>query len=168
MAGKLLLLAGASKPDGWVTLDANEKYKADITATVPPLPRMVQDTCWDEIALYHGIEHLYEWEAQWLLHECRQCLAPSGRLVLEQPNILFAAQVLLRLREPLPGTMPGQCDMWPLYGDPTHRDPGYVHRWGWTPSTLATACLTAGFSRVEVLPATAHWPERDFRVEAWR
>jgi hypothetical protein len=61
--------------------------------------------------------------------------------------------------------------MWPLYGDPSHRDTGYMHRWGYTPETLpALLRKVAPWSSIEVLPQVYHAYARgrDFRVEAKR
>lgn len=163
----LLLCNGPSRvPEGYATLDANPMHEPTFVATIPPLPDAVKAQSWERIELHHGIEHFYYWDAITLLQEIREVLEPAGLLVLEQPNIEFAARVLLHLTPPLAGTCPNQCDMWPLYGDPTHQDPLYTHRWGWTPRTLMDACRDAGFKRISVHKATTHWAERDFRLEA--
>lgn len=153
--------------DGWKTLDADERYGTDYVATIPPLPATLLEDTWDEIELTHGIEHFYLWEAEQLLRECYELLDTGGKLVLEQPDILVAAAVLLGLKTPFTST-PGQSDMWPLYGDPTHRNPLYIHRWGWTLATLMNALVVAGFKREHI---TSTWPQhhlpyRDFRLEA--
>ena len=37
---------------------------------------------WDMIALIHGIEHFYSWEAPELLRQCWEILTPGGQLIL--------------------------------------------------------------------------------------
>lgn len=166
---KLLLCAGPTRPAGYVRLDANPEHAPDILAALPPLPAEARGP-WDEIALIHGIEHFWLWDAVPLLRDCHAALRPGGTLVLEQPNIEAAARVLLGLEPPqYKGVL--ESAMWPLYGDPAHRDTGYMHRWGYTPQTL-TALLreVAPWQSVTVRPQQYHTYARgrDFRVEAVR
>ena len=164
---KLLLCSGPGEINGeWVRLDADPLCTPDILATIPPLPFKVLWEGWDEIALIHGIEHFYLWDAEELLRECRAALNQGGKMILEQPNILFAAHVLIGDIAPLTGTV-GQSDMWPLYGDPTHRNPLFCHRWGWTPKSLTAALKKAGFGLVVETEPQTHLKERDFRLEAY-
>lgn len=125
-----------------------------------PLP--LADDCADELHSYHFIEHVYRWEAPYLVAEFRRLLKPSGKLVLELPNIAAAAQNLL-------AGMNDQMAMWPLYGDPEHRDPYMCHRWGYTPETITALLHENGFELVNVLPPVTHGAKRkrDMRVEAW-
>ena len=57
--------------------------------------------------------------------------------------------------------------MWPLYGDPAHRNPLFGHRWGYTPETLTVERERARFAaeNVRVVRARHHFPGTDFRVE---
>jgi len=164
---KLLLCAGPTAPPGYVRLDANPEHDPDILAAVPPLPEAARGP-WDVIELIHGIEHFWLWDAEPLLRDCYAALKPGGMLVLEQPNILYAARVLAGVEKPnYKGTL--ESAMWPLYGDPAHRDTGYMHRWGYTPETLpALLRSVAPWSSVRVREQQYHLYARgrDFRVEA--
>lgn len=164
---KLLLCSGPTRPDGFVRLDANPEHEPDILAALPPLPVEAKGP-WDEIDLIHGIEHFWLWDAAPLLRDCFDALCPGGVLVLEQPNIEAAARVLLGQEVPAYGGVL-ESAMWPLYGDPAHRDPLYMHRWGYTPATLVNLlqCLSP-WSRIEVKLQQFHAyaAGRDFRVEA--
>ena len=165
---KLLLCCGPTRPAGFVRLDCNPAHEPDILATIPPLPPAVREKQWDVVELIHGIEHFLEWDVRPLLAEVYCVLGPGGVLVLEQPNIAVAARVLLGL-EPAPYGGVLESAMWPLYGDPAHRDVGYLHRWGYTPETLTSALRNAAsWSRIVVLPQQYHTYAmgRDFRVEA--
>lgn len=166
---KLLLCAGPTRPAGYVRLDANPEHDPDILAALPPLPAEARGP-WDEIALIHGIEHFWRWDAGALLVDLHAALRPGGKLVLEQPNLEAAARVLLGLEAPqYKGLL--ESAMWPIYGDPAHRDPGYCHRWGYTPETLRDLLReVAPWSRIDVLPQQFHAYAlgRDFRVEATR
>lgn len=165
---KLLLCCGPTRPPGYVRLDVNPEHKPDILAAIPPLPAEVHAHAWDVVELIHGIEHFWLWDAVPLLKDIHKVLRPGGTLVLEQPNIEAAARVLLGLTPPqYKGTL--ESAMWPLYGDPAHRDVGYMHRWGYTPVTLpALLREVATWSSITVLPQVYHAyaKGRDFRVEA--
>lgn len=169
MGKRLMIGAGGSRAAGWKTLDADPRSRADYIAEVPPLPDEVKSERWEAIEMIHVIEHFYQWDAMTLLRECFDILEPGGRLILEAPNIEFAAAVIAGLVKPPKGS-PGQFDLWPLYGDPTRRNPLYGHRWGWSPSSLSKALVDVGFneSNVVTMRAKHHFPIRDFRVEARR
>ncbi len=163
---KLLLLSGAIRREGWRTLDADPAHHADYVRSIPPL-NMPPESC-EEIELCHGISHFFQWEAAQLLREAHAALISGGRLILEQPNLLFAAEVLTGARPRIPGTVEGQCDMWPIYGDPTRQETLYGHKWGWSPETLTRALVEAGFAARNIWQTAAltHVPGRDFRIEA--
>lgn len=162
-----LAIGERRRRSGWTTLDGSGK--PDILATVPPLPEQVTAQLWDEIEMIHVIEHFPLWEARDILLSCWQILKPGGKLVLEQPNIEYAAKVLLG-QERKPRGHKDQFDMWPLYGDPSHKDRSYCHCWGYTPKTLTDELLRVGFNpdAISTLRARSHFPVRDFRIEAVR
>lgn len=169
MANKLLLGSGTWHWDGWVTVDADPENHPDVLTQFPPLPKVITERQWDIIMIIHAIEHVAPWKATELLKQCHDCLADKGVLVLEQPNILYAAKVLLGIVSP-PNGEPGQFDMWPLYGDPTSRNEWMLHRWGYHPDSLMRALIDAGFSgdSIALKAAQYHQPTRDFRLEAIR
>ncbi len=135
---KLMLLAGGIKREGWKTLDCNPDCRADIVATIPPLPEEVTSCKWDEVECIHGVNVIYPWETEAILSELFKVMAPDGLLVLEQPDIDKAIRrymddrTLLRM----------------VFGDPSTRDvPGMV-RWGYTPDSLKDLVGRCGFTRV--------------------
>jgi len=146
----------ASRP-----LDLVHAFTFDDKRLVNPLP--LKDGCADELHAYHFIEHVYRWEAPAVLKEFYRLLKPSGKLVLELPNLEAACKNLLA-----GGT--DQMTMWPLYGDPGHRDPYMCHRWGYTPKTICRVVRLAGFEDVLVSPPRTHGVRkmRDMRVEGKR
>lgn len=133
-------------------------FNADGTVA-NPLP--LSDGCADELQAMHAIEHVFEWEAPYLLAEWHRLLAPGGTLVLELPNIELAARNLLAGRDK-------QWTMFPFYGDGSHRDPYMTHRYGYTSATIKALVAAAGFIKVQVLPPRTHGArvDRDMRVEA--
>ena len=59
----------------------------------------------------------------------------------------------------------GQMSMWPLYGDPNWKDPLMCHKWAYTPDSLMSVLMTAGFSDVRQEAAQFKLKEpRDMRI----
>ena len=152
---RLMICAGPMRRPGWRTLDARLQHAPDFCAILPPLPDAVKVELWDEIEWIHGVTSLYPWEAEQVLREIREVLAPDGKLILEQPDARKAAQLAINAGNP----------RW-LFGDPTLREPLIMNRWAYTPESLIDVLKEAGFGRIAILPAQHHVPARDFRVEA--
>lgn len=128
---------------------------------VNPIP--LDDRCADEIHSYHFLEHVYAWEAPALVAEWGRLLKSGGKLVLELPNLELACRNVLN-------GMNEQMTMFPLYGDPHHRDVFMCHRWAYTPGSVRGLLEAGGFHKVRVLPPQTHGARtnRDMRVEAIR
>ncbi len=161
-----LEIGGERKKDGWVVLNADDRYGIDIVTTVPPLPSFVVDRQWDEVAAFHVIEHCYLWEAQELVKQVYWCLVPGGRFIVELPDVEYCMRVFLGLIEPPSRRNEGQFSTWGLWGDPNHKNPLYCHKWGYTPASLTDLFVEAGFKRALVTQEAAetHFPVRDCRL----
>lgn len=140
-------------------LDLVHAFTFDGETLKNPLP--LEDEIADELHNYHFIEHVYRWEAPALLREFHRLLRPAGRLVIECPDIAKAAKHLLA------GGKDQMC-MWPLYGDPSHKDPYMCHRWGYTPATLTALLRECGFRAITIGKPETHGrrANRDMRVTA--
>ena len=152
---------------GWMTLDANPESGADFICELPPFPEAVTRQLWNTVEMIHVLEHFYVWDAKGILKNIYELLSPSGVLVLEQPNLEFCARVLLGQAK-CPGRFdPEQCSMWGFYGDPNHRDPHMIHRWGYTPDSLRQLLVECGFDGEGITQRRAkhHLRRRDFRLE---
>lgn len=153
---------------GYVNVDFAESRKGNKPDVIADLRAMTfeQDYA-DEILSVHVIEHFYPWEAEALLQHWRTILKPGGLLVLECPNILTAAEMLLKEPERAGRAdgKDGQLAMWPLYGDPGWKDPLMCHRWGYTPLTLKDLLVRCGFVNVRQEAAVFKQQDpRDMRV----
>ncbi len=120
----------------------------------------------DEILAVHVIEHFWRWEVVDLLKEWLRVLKPGGTLILECPNLLTACQEFLKNPDVATGPgVEGQRTMWVFYGDPAWQDPLMVHRWGYTPQSLAKIMAEAGCVEICQEPAQFKLREpRDMRV----
>jgi SAM-dependent methyltransferase len=168
--GKIRLNLGCGDKilEGYINVDFAESRKGnkpDVIADLRDLQFEVDYA--DEILSVHVIEHFYPWEAEDLLNHWKNILKPGGSLVLECPNILTAAEMLLNDPDRVARAdgKDGQLAMWPLYGDPAWKDPLMCHRWGYTPTTLIDLLKRCGFSNVRREPAMFKQQDpRDMRV----
>jgi predicted SAM-dependent methyltransferase len=151
--------------DGWTNCDIQVSPKAprppEILCDVKSIP--LEDECADVVMALHLLEHFYQWEAPAVVQEWRRLLKPGGKLILELPNLEAACRNLLK-------GMKDQMSMWPLYGDPGHKDPYMCHRWGYTPKTVVKFLKQQGFKKIRILKPQTHGrrANRDMRVEAIR
>lgn len=153
---------------GYINVDFAESRKGNKPDVIADLRAMTFGPEYaDEILSVHVIEHFYPWEAEALLQHWRTILKPGGLVVLECPNILTAAEMLLKDadRAARAEGKDGQLAMWPLYGDPGWKDPLMCHRWGYTPTTLKDLLERCGFTNVRQEPAVFKQQDpRDMRV----
>lgn len=122
----------------------------------------------DEVLAVHVVEHFWRWEVEAILREWVRVLKPGGRMVLECPNLKSACEAFLA--DPDAGSRPdqaGQRTMWVFYGDPRWNDPLMVHRWGYTPGSLAKLMESVGLinARQEAAQYKLREP-RDMRLVA--
>ena len=120
----------------------------------------------EEILSVHVVEHFWRWEVVDILREWVRVLKPGGRMVIECPNLQSACETFLADpdRHAGPGSE-GQRSMWVFYGDPSWRDPLMVHRWGYTPKSLASVLTEAGLVNIRQEAAQFKLREpRDMRI----
>lgn len=165
---RLNLGCGDKLLPGYINVDAapsRKGQKPDVVCDIRNLDQFKTGIA-DEILAVHVIEHFYYWEVVSLLVGWNRVLKPGGLLVLECPNLLSACVEILRnpVRASLPG-FEGQQGMWPLYGDPSWKDPLMCHKWAYTPESLGLVLAKAGFVNVRQEKAQYKLREpRDMRV----
>jgi len=165
---KLNLGCGDKILAGYVNVDVVEAragMKPDVICDLHDLAPF-EDASADEILSVHVVEHFWRWEIRDVLREWIRVLKPGGRMIVECPNILSAAQDLLQ--SPVEAAREGQSGqrtMWVFYGDPKWKDPLMIHRWGYTPESLRELLAEAGLRDVRQEPAQFKAREpRDMRV----
>lgn len=168
--GKVRLNLGCGDKilEGYINVDFTEARKGSRPDVIADLRALsFEQNYADEILSIHVIEHFYPWETDALLNHWRNILKPGGVIVLECPNILTAAEMLLKEpdRAAKANGKDGQLAMWPLYGDPAWKDPLMCHRWGYTPTTLIDLLQSCGFRNVRREPAMFKQQDpRDMRI----
>ena len=165
---KLNLGCGDKILPGYINIDTVSERKAkkpDIIADIRDL-KNIKTSIADEILAVHVIEHFYYWEVVPLLTSWKRILKPGGKIILECPNLLYACKMLLQ--NPVKASSAdqnGQMSMWPLYGDPSWKDPLMCHKWAYTPESLASVLTKSGFSNTQQEPAKYKLREpRDMRI----
>ncbi len=137
----------------------------DVICDVRNLNKFSNDYA-DEILAVHVIEHFWRWEVVSILKEWVRVLKPNGKLILECPNLKSACEQFLQDPDLYSGPgQEGQRTMWVFYGDPSWTDPLMVHRWGYTPISLAKVMHEAGLRELKQEPAQFKLREpRDMRI----
>jgi SAM-dependent methyltransferase len=165
---KLNLGCGDKILEGYVNVDVVESRAGKTPDVLCDLHQLTpfEDGVADEVMAIHVVEHFWRWEVVDILKEWSRVLKPGGKMILECPNLVSACQAVLA--DPDNATLPGQQgqrSMWVLYGDPSWRDPLMVHRWGYTPRSLAQVMWEAGLRELRQEPAQFKLREpRDMRV----
>jgi SAM-dependent methyltransferase len=165
---KLNLGCGDKILAGYVNVDVVPERAANVPDVVCDVRKLevFSDNYADEILAVHVVEHFWRWEVVDVLREWFRVLKPGGVMILECPNLLSACEEFVRnpKHHSLPGPE-GQRTMWVFYGDPRWKDPLMVHRWGYTPWSLAGVMHEAGLRDLRQEPAQYKLREpRDMRV----
>lgn len=167
---RLNLGCGDKILSGYINVDVAPSRKGNNPDTICDIRNLsFADDHADEVMAIHVIEHFYQWEAQAVLAEWTRVLKPGGKLVLECPNILSAAESLLKGSDAARPGKEGKMSMWVLYGDPAWQDPLMCHKWGYTPKSLSDVLKEAGLDRVGQEPAQFKQREpRDMRMVGYK
>lgn len=168
MAIKLNLGCGDKILDGFINVDVVQDRagkKPDIISNLNDLSIFQNDYA-DEIMAIHVVEHFWRWEIEDVLKEWVRVLKPGGCMILECPNLISACHEFLKNPDVNSmGGPEGQRSMWVFYGDPAWRDPFMMHRWGYTPNSLATLMHHCGLVNLKQEPAQFKLREpRDMRI----
>lgn len=165
---KLNLGCGDKILPGYVNVDvaaSRNDLAPDVLCDLHRLEPFADNSA-DEILSVHVVEHFWRWEVEDILKEWVRVLKPGGKMILECPNLISACQEFLKNPDACAGPGPeGQRSMWVFYGDPTWKDPLMVHRWGYTPRSLASVMWEAGLRDMKQEPAQFKLREpRDMRI----
>jgi SAM-dependent methyltransferase len=165
---KLNLGCGDKILPGYVNVDVAESRagkRPDVLCDLHHLTPF-EDNSADEVLSVHVVEHFWRWEVVGVLKEWVRVLKHGGLMILECPNLKSACETFLSSPDLLSGPGPeGQRTMWVFYGDPSWRDPLMVHRWGYTPASLAGIMHEAGLVNLRQEPAQFKLREpRDMRI----
>lgn len=165
---KINLGCGDKVLDGYINVDiVNERggHQPDVICDIKDLS-VFKDDYADEIMVIHVVEHFWRWEIVDIIKEWIRVLKPNGKLILECPNLLSACQELIK--DPINFAKPGkdgQKSMWVFYGDPSWKDPLMMHKWGYTPHSLAQIMHECGLRDIKQEKAQFKLREpRDMRI----
>ena len=165
---RLNLGCGDKILDGYVNVDVVEARSGKRPNVICDLRDLsaFESNYADEILAVHVIEHFWQWEVVDILKEWARVLKPGGKMILECPNLISAAQEFLKDPENAAlGGPEGQRSMWVFYGDPGWKDPLMIHRWGYTPRSLAYVMHQVGLNSLAQEPAQYKLREpRDMRI----
>jgi len=115
----------------------------------------------DEIIAYHIFEHLSPYDAYAVLSEWHRVLKPSGKLIMELPDIAAICNEFENATKDEKYRLLN-C----IYGT---TQPEHPHLFGWYPEIMADHLFLVGFVGVSVPPIqlTHHWGI-NFRIESYK
>lgn len=159
---------GEKRLPGYIGVDVVARGAADIVAPAHAIP--LDDGVADEVLAIHLLEHMYPWEAEKAITEWKRLLKPGGKLMLELPNLKKCIENILSGFQK-DGKHPDQMGWWGLFGDGRSEDAYMMHRYGYTPQSLADVLHRHGFTEITEKPTQFHRTgklHRDMRIEATR
>lgn len=136
---------------------------ADVPADIKALP--FPDDYADAIVAIHVVEHIYRWEVLDMFKEWLRVLKPGGKVIVELPSMEKVFKYIMDSFDRKEAMSP-TFSWFPLWGDPKYREPGMVHRWGYTYPMLKEILIKAGFTGVMAEKPRYHFPNRDMRITA--
>ncbi len=156
---RLHLGCGPDRREGWVNVDVNPKFNPDLVAHPHDLAMLPDNSCSD-IECCHLLEHLTLTQARAALCEWRRLIKPGGQLHLELPNL---ERCLALVGINVNGHDLGMISLFGYPPEVDEQGESQLHKWGWTPETLAEELYKAGFYDVEQAPITqTHHPAAEF------
>lgn len=129
-----------------VRYDINEDCKPDIRCDVRAIPE--KDGTYDLVSVRHVLEHFMPQEAPALVNEWQRILRPGGKLVVEVPNLAYAAREVLRA-EADPNADVTMYPLWQFFGRQTGAF-GEVHKNGFTVHGLRRLFELCGLQAIDV------------------
>lgn len=159
---RLNMGCGKVKKLGYLNVDIDSAVQPDVVVSLEPALPFASDS-FVLIEAYHVIEHVYPWVSLEILVEFWRILKPKGKLAIECPNLESACGWLVQNSD---YRSDSQMGMWAIYGDPNPQNPLQMHKWGYTPITLAEIVKQAGFVSIRREVPQTHVSARDFRLTA--
>lgn len=159
-----------------VRFDGNPDCHPDVRCDLRKIPW--EDASFDLAHARHCLEHMAPFEAPAVLKEWARIVKPGGKLIINVPNLAYAAKEILRADSD-PNIDVTWYPHWQVFGRQTGHETD-VHRNGFTRHGLRSLFLSCGLSDVVVsvvgdagenLEAVATIPEREPPLAigpAWR
>lgn len=139
---KLNIGSGKDYKDGWVNLDINTRFKADIYRDIMNFDPFEFDLDgFDEVYAKDVLDHITFNDLKKLLRRIYSWINHQGTLIIHLPNFDYCARKALN----------GESDAmrWIYGSDGTEADyASNIIRWGYTPKTLRNLLTSAGFTVV--------------------
>jgi SAM-dependent methyltransferase len=163
----LNLGSGNKKIEGATNVDMSPETNPDIVSDVPTFVANEAAETWDEVHMYHVLEHFDKHTAMQLLIDIHRILKPGGAVIIECPDIMKCAINILQAKVNGDKLRIERFGLLGFYGDPEEPGPGMLHKWGYWPEYMMNIFEEIGFSSGQIetpVSKTFAQLERDFRV----
>lgn len=118
-----------------------------------------------EVQMIHVIEHIDYAKVYPFLEKIYSWLKPSGRLVLEFPDLIKCCRFILKNKDNAEKIRYSPCATLGLYGNPRASVYNF-HKWGWTMATMGPILKKIGFKKIYIERVHFHIARRDTRIVA--
>jgi len=155
---KLHLGCGGVIKPGFVNIDIRAGKGVTVLDLRKTLPYKTSSV--DRIETYHFLEHLPRDASSRLLVDCFRVLKPNGWIVIEVPDILGLAKILVE------GNLKAIHHIYGLQRP--DRGKADFHLWGYCPQTISKLLRNIGFVEVFTGPGTDYHSKKEpcLRAEA--
>jgi hypothetical protein len=166
---RLHLGCGTNNLDGWINIDVTDNSLADVVMDFKNIKGVFQPQSVREILMVHSISYLRLWEARDFFADTFSLLEPTGRLVLEFPDVVKCATAITRKEIPVEEYLEAVRAFYAFDLDEIRQKKPYTpYAFGWSAWHISQELKNVGFSDVAIKDPDTHnrriW--RDTRIEA--
>ncbi len=166
---RLHLGCGREYIKGYINLDINENSVADLILDSRKIKKHFEPGTVDEILMLHSISYLRYWEAKDFFTTCHKLLKQDGKLILEFPDIVKCAEMIIKSENNLPEYLEAVRAIYAFDMIEIKFNEKYTpYAFGWSAWHITQRLKKAGFNTIHVLDSVTHgnrkW--RDTRIEA--
>lgn len=166
---RLHLGCGSEYRPGWVNVDNQPGSVCDLCLDFVHIGARYPADSVAEIAMIHSLSYLRLWQARDLLADLHRVLEPSGRLIIELPDLAKCCRHVLENEHDPAEYLEGVRALYAFDLDYIKRKKMFTpYAFGWSGEHLEKELEQIGFRSVTLCPPQTHGPRlwRDIRVEA--
>jgi len=166
---RLHLGSGADYWQGYVNVDSGADADCDLRLDFTKIRDVYAEGSVSEVAMIHSLSYLRLWQAREMLSDVYDLLQPTGRMIIELPDILKCAEYALTHHSDLKEYLEAIRGVYAFGMDQIERREIFTpYAFGWSSEHLKCELEQVGFRQVTVCDPQTHgcrlW--RDTRLEA--
>jgi hypothetical protein len=155
--------------EGWINIDINPKVQSDICCDLLSVRNHFSANSVDEMMLLHSISYLRLWEARIFFDDAYRMIKPSGRLILEFPDISKCAKSITENEHNINDYLEAVRGIYAFdMGEIKNKVSYYPYAFGWSSWHILMELKKSGFNQILINDPQTHGQRlwRDTRIEA--